>query len=101
MKLNVRYRTASELNHLLTESLKMTRLDTQNAFMNAIRSRNFIVGSVDASGNLSFASNPTLHTNRTAARAEASRLAKLNPGKLYTFVELAGAELVPNQTVSI
>ena len=69
--------------------------------LNAIRAKNFIVGSIGPSNGISFSANPVLHTSAQTARAECSRLAKTYPGKVYVFVQLAGAELVPNGTVSI
>jgi hypothetical protein len=77
------------------------KLNTQSAFLSAVRSAYFIVGSVDASGSLSFAANPAKHENSSLARLECKRLAAAYPGKAYIFVKFAGAELVPNQYISI
>ena len=81
------------------------KLQSQQAFINAIklgRSGTYIVGSVDSVGNLSFSTNPRVHEDAFTARAECNRLAKQFPGKMYLFVRLAGAELLPTlATVSI
>lgn len=92
------YEPVNELENM-TET---QRLNTQANFIIAVRKNYFVVGSVDDRGTMSFASNPVVHGGASAARAECARLAKLNPGKLYIFVQLAGGEMVPaTQTVSI
>lgn len=54
-----------------------------------------IIGSIDANGTVSFASNPVIHLDNSAARVEAKRLATQNPGKMFIMAKLAGAEYVP------
>lgn len=54
-----------------------------------------IIGSVDVNGTASFASNPVIHLDNSAARVEAKRLATQNPGKMFIMVKLVGAEYVP------
>lgn len=54
-----------------------------------------IIGSVDVNGTVSFASNPVIHLDNSAARVEAKRLATQNPGKMFIMVKLVGAEYVP------
>lgn len=79
-----------------------TKLITQNHFIDAIKAGgNYIIGSVDNFGHISFATNPANHPSAAHARAECKRLAKLTPGKLYLFVKLDGAEMVPANTLSI
>lgn len=86
----------NELNNM-NDTLK-----TPGQFVISVKRNNFIVGSVSADGTLSFSSNPTVHASASAARTECARLARLNPGKLYIFVQFAGGELVPvMNTVSI
>lgn len=70
-------------------------LKTQAQFTISVKSNNFIVGSVSTDGTLSFSINPMQHVTAGAARAECARLARINPGRLYIFVQLAGGELVP------
>ena len=55
---------------------------------------NFIVGSFDGSS-FSTSSQPIIHTTASAARSECDRLARNSPGKMYIFLQLKGAELVP------
>lgn len=95
--------TVNELNELQNKMNYSSKLNDHGSFIHAIRTKQFIVGSVDANGFMSFAHNPTAQTTRGAARVECNRLAKLNTGKMYIFVELGGAEYVPVsvQTVSI
>lgn len=84
------------------EDNKMTKLTSQADAIQAVRTSGLFIGSVDASGNFSVASNPTIQLNGTEARAEAKRLAKTNPGKLFFIGQLRGAELVPTvATLSI
>lgn len=77
------------------EDNKMTKLTSQADAVQAVRASGLFIGSVDASGNFSMASNPTIQLNGTEARAEAKRLAKVNTGKLFFIGQLRGAELVP------
>ena len=83
----------NELIPIMNDTLK-----TQNQFVLSVKRNNFIVGSVTAEGTLSFSSNPTVHASASLVRAECVRLARLNPGKLYIFVQLAGGELTPAMT---
>lgn len=88
--------------HQLIYKPKMTKLTSQADAVQAVRASGLFIGSVDASGNFSVASNPTIQLNGTEARAEAKRLAKTNPGKMFFIGQLRGAELVPTvATLSI
>lgn len=79
-----------------------TKLVTQTNFIDAIKDGgNYIVGSVDSVGCVSFAQNPAYHRNAALARVECKRLAKLSPGRLYILVKLDGGEMVPATTLSI
>lgn len=69
----------------------------QEVALNEVRRGGFIIGSIDASANVSFAINPVIHNDAQSARAECKRLAGINPGKAFIFVKLVGAELVPTQ----
>ena len=55
---------------------------------------NYVVGSFDGM-HFSVSGNPTIHTTSASARAECGRLANATPGKMYIFLQLKGAELVP------
>lgn len=90
---------AEPINEL--EELKMNPISTQNEAINAIKSQFYIIGSVDVAGNLSFSANPVIQPSASSARTECKRLASITPGKMYVFVQLRGAELIPNNTVSI
>jgi hypothetical protein len=83
----------NELKNLMNNE----KITDQEAAVNHIRQGRFIVGSVDASGSMSFSANPTVQYTSMDARRECARLARLNPGKLFIFVKLSGAELVPTQ----
>ena len=97
MRHNIKQVTSKELEALLSETYKMKQENTQENFINAVRNHSFIVGSVDTNGFVSFSTTPVIHTSRTSVRDEAKRLAKMSPGKLFTFVELSGAEMVQLQ----
>lgn len=55
----------------------------------------FIVGSYQENTGLSFTHSPVVHGTPGEARAECARLAKLNPGKAFIFVQLCGGEHLP------
>ena len=74
------------------------KINTQACAINHTRNGRYIVGSVSTSGSLSFAENPAVQYTAADARTECKRLARLNPGKLFIFVKLSGAELVPVQS---
>ena len=85
----------------INELETMSKINTQQDAINSVKSGWFIIGSVSATGDVSFSSIPTLQYNAQDARTECKRLATLTPGKLYIFVKLSGGELVPNFTLSI
>lgn len=76
-------------------------IQTQEQAIANVRLSRFIIASVDSNGAWSVAQRPVPHTTASEVRAECKRLAKVNPGKMFVFVELSGAELVPSNTVSI
>ena len=82
---------------LRKEGTQVEHRTQQDRSLDSVRNGMFIIGSVDALGAVSFASNPMVHADATTARAECKRLAGLNPGKAFIFVKLSGAELVPSQ----
>jgi hypothetical protein len=91
---------------LPSPSLKTTTnmqpiLNTQANAISAIKLNSFIIGSVDAHGAFSISSSPREQSSASQAREECKRLAKLNPGKLYVFMQLNGAEMIPQNTISI
>ena len=76
-------------------------MNKQEMALDNVRKGVFIVGSIDEQGTISFAPNPMVHADATAARTECKRLAQVRPGKAFTFVKFAGAEMVPTNTISI
>ena len=79
-----------------------TKINTQNKAITAIKQGQYIIGSVDSQGNMSFANNPVPHAYDYQARAECKRLALLSPGKMFFFAELTGGEMTPTvSTISI
>lgn len=68
--------------------------DIQSAIKNT-KEGNFIVGSFEGTS-FSISSQPVIHTTAYSARAECDRLARNNPGKMYVFLQLKGAEWVPH-----
>ena len=92
----------SNTPYTITHLIIKPKIMNKTELISSIQTHQFIVGSQDSLTNhVSFSPNPTIHLTSSAARAECKRLANLLPGKLYFFVELAGAELVPNNTISI
>lgn len=87
----------NELNSIMNYTKQS--LNSLDSTMNAIRNKQFIVGSFSSQTGFSTTNSPAIQTSRAAARLECNRLAKLTPGKLYIFLELSGAEMVP-MTVS-
>lgn len=76
-------------------------LRTQADALSAVRAKEYIIASVSTNGDFSVAESPAVHDSTTDARTEAKRLAKLSPGKAFVILTLAGAEMVPVNTVSI
>ncbi len=77
------------------------KLNTQNEALSAVRARKFVVGSVSDLGSFSMSINPYTHPTLALAKAEARRLSRITPGKLYVVMQLAGGEMVPNVAISI
>ncbi len=96
-------RKLQKINELYNIMNETTKINTQAAGDTAIRNQYFIVGSIDAKGDLSFSPNPTIHFGSTSARNECARLAVMHPGKTFLFVKLMGGErAVPQpRTISI
>jgi hypothetical protein len=82
---------------------KITKITNQATMHSAVRNKQYIVGSYNESGGISFNVAPVLHSLASQARAECKRLAKIYPGKTFLFVCLEGAEMTVPQptTVSI
>jgi hypothetical protein len=78
-----------------------TALRTQADALSAIRSKEFVIASVSVSGDFSMSESPVTHDTVMEARVEAKRLARLSPGKAFVILQLAGAEMVPTNSISI
>ncbi len=85
----------------LTDYMNITKLTNEQILHSSIRNNEFIIGSWNPGSGISFTANPTTHYTAAQARAECKRLAKLNPGKTFVFVELSGAEKVIPQPTSV
>ena len=87
-----------ELNALAanTEETKMAQAQTQTT----ITTGSFIVGSIAPSTGVSFARDPAPHFSAADARSECERLARLNPGKTFFFVEVKGGAYIPTATLT-
>lgn len=70
-------------------------IKTLSDAMVAIKSRNFIVGSVNSSGDFSISKNPVVHATLQEAANEATRLTSSNPGKMFFVVQLAAGRMLP------
>lgn len=66
-----------------------------NTAVTSVRKREWIVGSLSENGIFNFAAKPVFHSTDASAQAEATRLAKLNPGTSYIVVRLTAGKLVP------
>lgn len=80
---------------------EITQITTQESGFEVIRKQGYIIGSIDSQGTVSVAIGPKVHWEPQSARAECIRLAKINTGKAYFFTKMMGAEMVPNNTISI
>lgn len=87
----------------LNQIMNTTKITNEKTAHDAVRNRQYIVGSFNPTTGMSIASNPTVQYSAVQARSECKRLAKIYPGKTFFYVRLEGAELtVPQpQTVSI
>lgn len=85
-----------ELNALAanTKETKMAQTKT------TITTGSFIVGSIAPSTGVSFARDPVQHFSAADARSECERLARLNPGKTFFFVEVKGGAYIPTATLT-
>ena len=81
-----------ELNALAANNTKEHKMSNVNG---NITIGSFIVGSIAPGIGLSFSRNPVVHYSAADARSECERLAKLNPGKTFFFVEVKGGAVIP------
>lgn len=85
------------------EIMNTVKIRSEQILHDAVRSKQYIIGSYQTGIGLSFSDTPTVQFSESQARAECKRLAKLHPGKTFVFAKLCGAEVaVPQpQTISI
>lgn len=57
----------------------------------AANTKQYIVGSTNGFGSVSFAENPKYHTTEQSARQETERLARTAPGKTFIYAEIKGS----------
>lgn len=80
MKLNINY-----------SNMQLRKDVSRNLALEKVRSRGFIVGSINDEGAFSISTNPVVHQTADEAAAEARRLATTYPGKTFFYVRLHGA----------
>lgn len=85
----------------LANTMNNTKITSQNNGEAAVRARQYIVGSISQTGEISFAANPTIQFTATQARTECKRLASMNPGKTFIYVQFQGAERTVVQPTSV
>lgn len=81
-------------NIAVNKETKMAQTQT------TITTGSFIIGSVTPSVGVSFSRNPVAHFSAADARAECERLARMNPGKTFFFVEVKGGAYIPSPTLT-
>lgn len=79
---------------LLNKETKMAQAQT------TITTGSFIIGSVAPTVGVSFSRSPVAHFSAADARAECERLARMNPGKTFFFVEVKGGAYIPTATLT-
>ena len=84
-------------NPIMNNTLKMNSVAN---LLQATRANGFIVGSFTAGNGLSFSAEPAVHASAALARQEAKRLAGINPGKYFLFLQVRGGEFVQPQPTS-
>lgn len=85
-------------NMALNKETKMAQTTITNGSI--ITTGSFIVGSTAPSTGVSFARDPAQHFSAAEARSECERLARLNPGKTFFFVEVKGGAYIPTATLT-
>jgi hypothetical protein len=74
---------------------KLQMSTNMQSALDAVRGRQFIVGSIDPTGTFSISARPTTHPNRILADRESARLAGMYPGKAFIVMQLTGGSMVP------
>ena len=89
-----------ELNALAANTKETKMAQTQTQTQTTITTGSFIVGSIAPSTGVSFARAPAPHFSVADARSECERLARVNPGKTFFFVEVMGGAYIPTATLT-
>ena len=76
-------------NAALTQDYNFIAYKERNQMNKEIRSKRYMVGSI-AGASVSFAAQPKIHETEASARAECERLATVNSGKTFMYVEIKG-----------
>lgn len=72
----------------------VSKITNRNQAMQAVSGRKIVIASIDAEGSFSLSANPVAHNTLSEAVAERTRLATMNPGKVYVAMQLTGASVV-------
>lgn len=81
----------------LKQIMNNTKITNESLLHNAVRGKQYIIGSYNPNMGVSFTANPTVQYSMMQARGECRRLARLHPGKTFFFVKLEGAEMTVTQ----
>lgn len=65
-----------------------------------ITTGSFIIGSITPTVGVGFSRSPVEHFSAADARAECERLARMNHGKTFFFVEVKGGAYIPSPTLT-
>ena len=90
-------------NIAINKETKMAQTQTTSGSITtsgAITTGSFIIGSVAPNVGVSFSRSPVAHFSAADARAECERLARMNPGKTFFFVEVKGGAYIPSATLT-
>lgn len=63
-----------------------------------VKSRKYVIGTVDDKGYFSISSRPFFQGNEQDAKRECDRLATQNPGKAFIYMQLSGGSMLPAVT---
>lgn len=78
----------------VNQTMNNLKINSVSALLESTKANGFIVGSFNTTNGLSFSAEPAVHATAALARQEAKRLAGINPGKYFIFVQIRGGEFV-------
>ena len=76
------------------QTMNNLKINSVSCLLEATKANGFSVGSFNTTNGLSFSAEPAVHATAALARQEAKRLAGINPGKYFIFVQIRGGEFV-------